>query len=132
MEKQIKFKPDEMVINEHTSNDPIPVNILKSNIWRDPKLKDDNMKNGGKFLLKINDQIIINSSHESDWLNIEKQSEEWNTTMHPFPLWEYYMRRGNRYYFRSNRGDKVIAEVEKPVPELDHYGPVEIDLGIME
>jgi len=41
MKKPLKFKPDEMVINEYTSNDPIPIDIIKSNIWKDPKLKDD-------------------------------------------------------------------------------------------
>lgn len=40
MKKQIKFKPDEMVINEHTSNDPVPIDILKKPLWKDPKLKD--------------------------------------------------------------------------------------------
>lgn len=76
MKKQIKFKPDEMVINEYTSNDPIPVDVLKSPLWKDPNKK---------LIMKPKEKEIIEKFYDY----LQKELKEYFSSYSSDAVWTW-------------------------------------------
>ena len=69
---------------------------------------------------------------ESEWAEQIKAAHNGFLPIDAYPsAWEYYYRRGNRYYFRHASGDKIMAELSEIIEEMPkHYGKIELTFGI--
>lgn len=85
----------------------------------------------GKQLFPLRAEITV--PNERPWAEPFIDGNEWSckANMLVAPIeWEYYHRRGLKYYFRSNHGDKIIAEMGEKVEDLKHYGPIDLNFGV--
>lgn len=48
--------------------------------------------------------------------------------------WEYYLRRGNRYFFRNNAGEKVIVDYPDlhNIVGIKYHELVDLEFGVNE